>query len=93
MISITGRPSPLSDVADIALVVRTFEDTDVYTPSTSRIAGLVVIDVLATGVALRRSPEHSEAVRRMKSELALMRQAVVARADDRADAAGEDPAG
>ncbi|GAA5210645.1 SIS domain-containing protein [Microbacterium kyungheense] len=76
VISLTGRTSPLSELADIALVARTFEDTDVYTPSTSRLAGLVVVDVLATGVALRRTPEHTAAVRRMKSELASMRQGV-----------------
>jgi len=74
VISITGGQSPLSDLADIPLIVRTFEDTDIYTPTTSRLAGLVVIDILSTGVALRRPPEHSEAVRRMKSELARMRQ-------------------
>jgi RpiR family carbohydrate utilization transcriptional regulator len=74
VISLTGRTSPLSELADVPLIARTFEDTDVYTPSTSRLAGLVVIDVLATGVALRRSPEHTAAIRRMKSELASMRQ-------------------
>jgi len=73
VISITGRPSPLSEIATVPLIARTFEDTDVYTPSTSRLAGLVVIDILATGVALRRSPEHTDAIRRMKSELASMR--------------------
>jgi RpiR family carbohydrate utilization transcriptional regulator len=82
VISLTGRTSPLSELADIALVARTFEDTDVYTPSTSRLAGLVVVDVLATGVALRRSPEHTAAVRRMKSELASMRQGVAVAAPD-----------
>ena len=82
VISLTGRTSPLSELADIALVARTFEDTDVYTPSTSRLAGLVVVDVLATGVALRRSPEHTAAIRRMKSELASMRQGGAAPAAD-----------
>jgi len=74
IISITGRVSPLSELADIPLVVRTFEDTDVYTPSTSRLAGLVVIDVLSTGVALRQPPEHSAAIARMKNGLAQMRR-------------------
>ncbi len=73
VVSITGQTSPLSELADVPLVVRTFEDTDVYTPATSRLAGLVLVDVLATGVALRRPQEHNEAVRRMKSELAAMR--------------------
>lgn len=86
VISITGRPSPLSDIATVPLIARTFEDTDVYTPSTSRLAGLVVIDILATGVALRRSPEHTDAIRRMKSELASMRHRG---ADDEQPTGGE----
>lgn len=73
LISITGRESPLSELADVPLILRTFEDTDLYTPSTSRLAGLVLVDILATGVALRR-PERSAAIRRMKGELAQMRQ-------------------
>ncbi|WP_292836744.1 SIS domain-containing protein [Microbacterium sp.] len=75
VISLTGRESTLSELADIPLIVRTFEDTDLYTPSTSRIAGLVVVDILATGVALRR-PDNAAVIRRMKSELAQMRQDV-----------------
>ena len=54
VVAMTGQPGPLSRVADVALVVRTFEDTDACTPTISRLAGLVVIDVLATGVMLRR---------------------------------------
>lgn len=73
LVSITGRQSTLSDMADVPILLKTFEDTDLYTPSTSRLAGLVLIDILATGVALRRSPKNSEAIRRMKSELAQMR--------------------
>jgi len=73
LVSITGRQSTLSDMADVPIVLKTFEDTDLYTPSTSRLAGLVLIDILATGVALRRSPKSSEAIRRMKTELAKMR--------------------
>ncbi|MGV9194144.1 SIS domain-containing protein [Microbacterium sp. MC2] len=86
VISITGRQSPLSELASVPLIARTFEDTDIYTPSTSRLAGLVVIDVLATGVALRRSPAHTEAIRRMKSELAAMRAGGNAETGDASDA-------
>lgn len=75
LVTITGRESALSEMADIPIFLRTFEDTDLYTPSTSRLAGLVLIDILATGVALRRPPELSDAIRRMKSELSSMRQA------------------
>ena len=59
--------------ADVALIVRTSENTDIYTPTTSRLAALVVVDLLATGVALRRPPEQLESVREMKRRLAAMR--------------------
>ncbi|RIQ17875.1 SIS domain-containing protein [Jiangella rhizosphaerae] len=86
VIALTGQPGALSDLADVALVVQTFEDTDIYTPTTSRLAGLVVIDVLATGVALRRPAEHREAIHHMKNELAAMRKGAAATAADSAPA-------
>jgi len=73
VIGITGEQSPLAELADVPLVVKTFEDTDFYTPTLSRLAALVVIDVLATGVALRRPPEHLVRLQRMKEELTAMR--------------------
>ncbi|WP_219418984.1 SIS domain-containing protein [Pseudonocardia nigra] len=73
VVAITGAPGPLAELADVALVVRTFEDTDIHTPTVSRLAGLVVIDVLATSVAVRRGPEHLERLRAMKDDLASFR--------------------
>ncbi len=89
VVSLTGRTSPLSRLADIALIARTFEDTDIYTPSTSRLAGLVVVDILATGVALRRPPEQQTAVRRMKAALAGMRHGAEGTAPERLDGRDE----
>jgi Transcriptional regulators len=73
LIGISGGPSPLIDLADVGLVLRTFEDTDIYTPTVSRLAGLVLIDVLATAVAVRRGPEHLERLGEMKEALSLFR--------------------
>jgi RpiR family carbohydrate utilization transcriptional regulator len=73
VIGIAGQPSPLLELATISLQVITFEDTDVYTPSTSRLAALAVIDVLATGVAMRRTPEHMQRLRTMKRQLSNIR--------------------
>jgi len=73
VIGITGGRNALFDVCDIGLVVNTSENTDFYTPTLSRIAGLVIIDILATGVALRRSPEHLKRLQRMKEQLSAMR--------------------
>jgi RpiR family transcriptional regulator, carbohydrate utilization regulator len=73
VIAVTGGPGPLADLADVAIVLRTFEDTDIYTPTVSRLAGLVLVDVLATAVAVRRGPAHLERLREMKEALSAFR--------------------
>ena len=59
------RSSPLSDHCSITLGTDTAEDTEVYTPAVSRLVHLVIVDILATGVTLRRgqvsgAPQKSE---------------------------------
>jgi RpiR family carbohydrate utilization transcriptional regulator len=73
VITITGDEGPLSAHADVDIRLSTFEDTDLLTPMVSRLAGLVVIDVLATAVALRSPQEHLDRISRMKDALARMR--------------------
>lgn len=73
VIALTGQHGPLTELADVVLVVRTFEDTDAYTPTVSRLAALVVIDVLATGVLLRHGAPAQARLTAMKQELAAMR--------------------
>ncbi len=73
VISITGGDSPLQREADISIIAKTFEDTDIYTPTVSRLAGLVVIDILATSVATHRGGGHLTMIRQMKEGLASFR--------------------
>lgn len=73
VISITGGDSPLQLESDISIVAKTFEDTDIYTPTVSRLAGLVVVDILATSVATQRGDEHLRVIRQMKDGLASFR--------------------
>jgi RpiR family transcriptional regulator, carbohydrate utilization regulator len=73
VVALTGQEGPLTALADVALLVRTFEDTDAYTPTVSRLAGLVVIDVLATGVLLRHGEPALNRLIDMKERLAAMR--------------------
>lgn len=73
VIGLTGSRSPLLEHCDVALVVETLENTHVHTPTISRIAALVVIDVLSTAVALRRGEAHSRELGRMKRELSRLR--------------------
>ena len=69
VIGLIGSASPLASYCDVPLLVRTLDNTNIYTPTTSRIAALVVIDILSTSVALRRDPEHKKQVARMKQRL------------------------
>lgn len=74
VIGITGgATSSLARRCDAVLVVETHENTNVYTPTTSRLGALVIIDILSTGLALRLDQGHAERFEEMKRELARMR--------------------
>lgn len=75
VVAITGAgDSALARAADAVLVVETHENTNAYTPATSRLAALVVVDILATGMALRLAPAEIARVADMKRSLASMRR-------------------
>ena len=51
LITLCPSQTPLAELSTVNLAIDVHEDTEIYTPLTSRIAHLVVIDVLAMGVA------------------------------------------
>lgn len=53
VIAITRLDSPLARMADCVLSVAAQEDSELYTPMISRLLQLVVVDILAIGLALR----------------------------------------
>lgn len=57
IVAITASQSPLAKKADAALIVDHVEDISTHLPMISRILHLLVIDILAVGVAMRRNPE------------------------------------
>ncbi|NLY13463.1 MAG: transcriptional regulator HexR [Gammaproteobacteria bacterium] len=74
LITLCPSHTPLADLATIHLAIDVQEDTEIYTPLTSRIAHLVVIDVLAMGVAMARGPSlvnHLKSVKRSLRSLRL----------------------
>jgi RpiR family carbohydrate utilization transcriptional regulator len=73
VIALTGNDGPLGQVAEVEIRCATFEDTDLFTPTVSRLAALVVIDVLASGVAVRRPPAAMERVGAMRERLSQIR--------------------
>jgi glucokinase len=54
VVAITAGHSPLAKKADVALIVDHREDVATHVPMISRILHLLVIDILAVGVAMRR---------------------------------------
>ncbi len=73
VIGISGRAGRMSRLCDLLLVIETLENTDIYTPTISRLAALVLVDILAVGVAMRRGGEHQQRLAGMKKRLSAMR--------------------
>ncbi|MDI4638025.1 MULTISPECIES: MurR/RpiR family transcriptional regulator [Halomonadaceae] len=69
VLGITAPGSPLARECTETLEVTTPEDTDVYMPMTSRMIHLALIDVLATGVTLRRGEDFLDHLKKIKESL------------------------
>lgn len=72
-IGITGTQSPLLEDCDIGVLVETLENTDLYTPTVSRLSAMVVIDILSTAVSLARDESDQTRFAEMKAVLAKTR--------------------
>ncbi len=73
IIGITAQDSVLASHCDYVLNAITAEDTDLFTPMTSRIVHLAVIDMLATSVALKLGGSVEENIKAIKKNLAATR--------------------
>lgn len=69
VIGATNKGSPLAKECHLVLSMDVPEDTDIYMPMSSRIAQLVMVDVLATGFTLRRGNKFLENLKRVKDSL------------------------
>ncbi|RRJ82502.1 transcriptional regulator HexR [Aestuariirhabdus litorea] len=73
VVGICPANTPLAELSDYPILIDVSEDTEVYTPLTSRIVHLVVIDILAMGVAMARGPELAEHLKTVKRNLRSLR--------------------
>ena len=73
VIAVTLAGSPVAAAASLVVAVPEVEDPDVYTPMASRIVQLLIVDILATGVAMRRGPGFVGHLKRLHDSLALLR--------------------
>jgi RpiR family carbohydrate utilization transcriptional regulator len=69
VMGITSKDSPLAKECSLVLSLEVPEDTDMYMPMASRIAQLILIDILATGFTLRRGNKFRENLKRVKDTL------------------------
>ena len=69
VIAITHGNSPLARMATVGLFANVDEDTDIFSPMTSRISHLAIGDILAVGLALARGPELAEKLAEAKDVL------------------------
>lgn len=69
VIGITNPDSPLAEICTVVLGVTAPEDTEVYMPMSSRIIHLTVIDILATGVTLKRGADFLGHLKKIKESL------------------------
>ncbi|WP_251977938.1 transcriptional regulator HexR [Salinicola avicenniae] len=69
VIGLTREGSPLAEVCTELLPIDLPEDTEVYMPMTSRMIHMALIDVLATGVTLRRGESFLPHLKTIKESL------------------------
>ena len=76
VLGLTAENSPLAKASTLSLNIPLPEDTDIYMPMTSRIIQLTVLDVLATGMTLRRGVDFQPHLRKIKESLNASRYPV-----------------
>ncbi|MBZ6079006.1 SIS domain-containing protein [Microvirga puerhi] len=73
VVAVTRPGTTLADAADVLLAVDAKENTEVYAPMTSRIAHAVLIDVIATALALSFGEPMLARLREVKDSLVDLR--------------------
>jgi len=73
VVSLAPANTPLSLAADLPIHINIEEDTEQFTPMTSRIAHLMIIDMLAVAVTQRRGPEFAEHLNAIKLSIKSLR--------------------
>ena len=76
VIALTIENSPLAKVCPVVLGMPHMENTDVYMPMISRLTQLTILDVLATGVTLRRGVGFHQHLDKIKQSLRSTRYSI-----------------
>lgn len=73
VISLSPSGTPVSSKSDLPIFIDVDEDTEIFTPISSRIAHLSIIDILAVGVAKSRSHKLTDHLKKIKLSLQPLR--------------------
>lgn len=73
VISLAPQNTPLSQLADLPIHINIEEDTSKFIPMTSRIAHLMMIDILAIAVTQRRGPDFAQHLNEIKRSIQSLR--------------------
>lgn len=88
LVTLCPSHTPLAEIATIPIHIDIEEDKDLSTLMSSRVMHLVVIDILAVGVAMRLGPALIDHLKTIKRSLRSLRQndkRLVTRRNDNAD--------
>ncbi|HVK95977.1 MAG TPA: SIS domain-containing protein [Noviherbaspirillum sp.] len=69
VIALSPSGTPLSDLATVLVPIDLSFNIDPYTPISARLAHLVVVDILAVGLALKRGPEFRKKMQNAQKAL------------------------
>ncbi len=69
VIALTPSGTPLAELATVLVPIDLSFNIDPYTPISARLAHLVVIDILAVGLALKRGPEFRNTMQNAQKAL------------------------
>jgi RpiR family carbohydrate utilization transcriptional regulator len=73
VIGLTPAQSPLGKQSTIVLSMKTPDDMDVYMPTATRLAQLTLVDILVTGLTLRKGPNFINTIKRSKEVIRATR--------------------
>lgn len=74
IIGLTGSiETPLAQRCEYPVIIETMENTDRFTPTVSRVAAVVVIDILSTIVSIQMGDAQLKEISDMKQKLSLFR--------------------
>ncbi|MGN1393255.1 MAG: transcriptional regulator HexR [Succinivibrionaceae bacterium] len=69
IIGMTARDTPLAEECTLLLPIAKQSKQDIFVPMASRLAQLALVDVLSTGLMLRRGPQFIASLRTINNEL------------------------